>query len=90
MIGIQIRKGISETVFPAGRFVWKMRNGHALAMMTGPTFAKISLPRRHDLALPHRRVVAHLAAVQQTAMTALGREPSGKMRKSSITRGRHD
>jgi hypothetical protein len=90
MTGIQIKTGISETVFPAGRFVWKMRTGHALAMRTGHALAmrtghalaKISLSHRHVLALPHRSAAAHIAIAQETAVTA-----RGKMRKSSIRRG---
>jgi hypothetical protein len=101
MTGIQIKTGISETGVPAGRFVWKMRNGHALAMMTGLAFVRISLSHHHDLALPHRPAAAQLITARETAGTAQlitaretagtarGRKPAGTMRKSSTRRGRH-
>jgi hypothetical protein len=96
MTGSQKETGISETVFPAGHFVWKMRTHSALAMNTGNALAKISLshrrgltpPHRRGLTPPHRTAAAQIAAVQETAVVARGRGP-GKMRKSSMTRNCH-
>jgi hypothetical protein len=56
--------------------------GLALEMTTGHALARISLSRQHDLALPHQPAAARIAAVQVTAVIALGRTAAGKIRKS--------